>query len=329
MLQVTEDGQGLITGSRAMYYAMKDVFGQWMDSPNKTAAQMTPYTPVDVESIKNAIDYTKAKIERKKVQRIIELENAMMEMIRIDTASHGPIPALYFYPKNTKPSKAVLLICEKGKNSITIDQLETFLSHEIAVMTVDIPGTGELGFEDPFERNTVFFSLMQAGTPLIGFQAALIEAAASYLVSHANVPPSRLVGISIGTTGPALLHAAAVGADFGGLVLVRSQVSWRSILFTENYDLNFGLTIYPKASINYDLPDLLLQIPSRVLFVGPILADGAMLAAPGQNALFGGPQFFDTAKRLTFLLNLNSIGNDDRVWQWFSDLEKGSRPVDQ
>lgn len=215
-----------------------------------------------------------------------------IERVILDENSDLPLPALVFVPENGGPHPAILLVDQEGKSACSKPGglTETLVKRGYLVCAVDIPGCGELRHrpygltgtgahdEDSVIRgvsyNLIFFAQL-IGRSVTGIQAGALARCAGYLASRGDVEPGEISAVSMGITGPALMHAAVFDENIRNVAFVGTPLSWETVIRHPLYDTGIGSTIVPGALNAYDLPDLLGLIqPRDTIVIDPVDGDG-------------------------------------------------------
>lgn len=149
------------------------------------------------------------------------------------------------------------------------------------VLAVDLRGLGETAAEKPGKRGIPHFvggdwkDLYLAyllGKSYLAMRAEDVLICARFLGGYeAGQQPNRVHLISIGRTGPAALHAAALEPQrFASVRPDRCLVSWASVVRTPLSTGQFENVVH-RALKTYDLPDLLATLPEKgVTWTNPV-----------------------------------------------------------
>lgn len=206
------------------------------------------------------------------------------------------------------PRAAVLLASSRGKRAAW-SEIETLAARGAIVMAADLRGFGETRPEEATKPGSWqswfgdYDSAMTSvllGTSLVAQRAHDLQRGFQLLAARADVDRQRLHGAGQGNAAPALLHAAAAGVPFAGLLLDGMLASYRAVV---EAPLHRGIfeSIVPGAIRDYDLPGLAASLaPRRVLVVDAVtpmgvampLADArdALRTAPGAQVMVRAPQ---------------------------------------
>ena len=193
------------------------------------------------------------------------------------------LPALAFVPKKQK-GEAYLYLHESGKH---VDappggEIERLVYEGNLVLAVDLRGIGESA--DPGDRRKyakylgpewVDSSLAyMLGRPYLSMRAEDILVSARFLAAYpSSEKPNRVHVLSIGRTGPAALHAAALQPElFASVTLIDCLTSWSDVVRSPMAK-NQYVNVVHGALKTYDLPDLLSTLPTdKVKSVDPLNA---------------------------------------------------------
>lgn len=186
---------------------------------------------------------------------------------------------------------AVLLASGRGK-SASWGAIEALANTGAVVMAIDARGLGETRLEskgsDWQSRFGDYDSAMTSvmlGTSLVAQRAHDIQRGFHLLASRPDVDRNAIRGAAQSSAAPAMLHAAAAGVPFAGLLLDGMVASYRSITETPIHHGVFE-SIVPGAIRHYDLMGLAGMLESRpVLLVDPSSPLGRPLSEPETGAL--------------------------------------------
>lgn len=196
------------------------------------------------------------------------------------------IPALAFVPD--RPSgQAYLYLHEGGKQADAgpDSPIEKLVRQGGTVLALDVRGIGATAsngkhsygrYLPPEWRECTIAYLL--GTSLLAMRAEDILSSARWLADGAlGRKPKAVHLISIGQTGPAALHAAALEPNlFASVTLRRCLVSWSNVVRTP-----LAKNPYPNvvhgALQTYDLPDLVRTLSPRIQVVQPVDAAGNLI----------------------------------------------------
>lgn len=195
------------------------------------------------------------------------------------------IPVVTMIPK-TAPTRVVVYLHPQGKGAQAAPggEMEALVRQGCVVVAPDLLGTGELGpgimSERPERPPRLWYGYVQLGKSTLGRQLADVVRVARFAQGRFGVAPSEVVAIARGSTGPLLLHAAALEGLFGRIALLEAPISYRSIVMTRDYSPQFVPGFVPAALTAYDLPDLAaIAAPRRLFLASPRQGSGAVADA--------------------------------------------------
>jgi len=190
------------------------------------------------------------------------------------------LPALLYIPDgNAKKREATIIVSQYGKTGEqTKEEIRKELMQNHIVLSVDISNTGELADRRRIDANNCEFWIaklpLYEGKTLMTYRVEDILAAAKHLQNLKIVNNQDIGLISIGYTGPAALHTAALGQCFNHVKLIGSLDSWRDVA-NAYHSKNQLANIVPGALNYYDLPDLVkLASKTQVEIISPVDAEG-------------------------------------------------------
>jgi len=196
------------------------------------------------------------------------------------------IPILLFKPDdNLVKHSAILYLHSKGKvnDAEPGGEIEKLVKKGYIVAAADVLGVGETtntaarGFTDGY-------TALLIGRSMVGIRAGDIVRVANYLKSQSDVDPQKIGAIAFDEMCLSLIQAAAFDSSIKNIILIRSLISYQSIVMNRFYKI--GITKRPVsdhwhpvevdftwgiASVltAYDLPDLIGSIAPRKI----VLAD--------------------------------------------------------
>ncbi len=193
------------------------------------------------------------------------------------------LPALAFVP-NQASGQAYLYLHGQGKQTVsgTGGPIEKLVRQGNMVLALDVRGIGETIPEGkhsysrvlpPEWRDCTIAYLL--GTSLLAMRAEDILVSARWLASNAlGKKPKAVHLVSIGQTGPAALHAAALQPDlFASVTLNHCLVSWSNVVRTPLAKNQFANLIHGALRV-YDLPDLVRTMSTQIQVTQPVDATG-------------------------------------------------------
>lgn len=186
-----------------------------------------------------------------------------------------PLAALVCRPKQPAASMlpAVLYVDSGGKsNGLSAGgPIERLVGQGRTVMAVDLSGWGETtdaakGAKYHNEEFRTAMIAMHIGRPLVGLRVEDLLVAREVLIKLPGVNASPIHLIGVGRAGPVALHAAAIEPGFAKLELIDSLSDWTNDLVARPLAANLLGQVVPGALAQYDLPDLVEMLGSRVKF---------------------------------------------------------------
>jgi len=215
-----------------------------------------------------------AELPEPKVEKkgSIEREGYRIDKLVIVPEPGIVLPSLCFVPE--KPgAEAVLYLHAEGKqvDAAPGGPIEKSVKKGVLVLSVDLRGLGETGEQKPGGRGipryvgTNWKELYMAyllGTSYLAMRAEDVLQCARVAATYGAPDKPREVHLhSIGLTGPAALHAAALEPDRFRLVTIRASItSWTDVLRTRQAENQFCNVVHGALRV-YDLPDLLRLVP--------------------------------------------------------------------
>jgi len=196
------------------------------------------------------------------------------------------IPILLFKPDdNLVKHSAILYLHSKGKvtDAEPGGEIEKLVKKGYIVAAADVLGVGETtntagrGFTDGY-------TALLIGRSMVGIRAGDIVRVANYLKSQSDVDPQKIGAIAFDEMCLSLIHAAAFDSSIKNITLIRSLISYQSIVMNRFHKI--GITKRPNSNYwhpvevdftwgiasvltAYDLPDLIGSIAPRKI----VLAD--------------------------------------------------------
>lgn len=193
------------------------------------------------------------------------------------------IPALLFVPDAT-PKDAYLYLHADGKQADAAPggPIEKLVQQGHVVLAPDLCVVGETSptgkhsysrYLPPDWRESTIAYLL--GTSLLAMRAEEIQLCARFASEYqADGTPRTVHLISIGSTGPPALHAAALEPElFASVTLRNSLVSWSNVVHTPQSKNQFANLVHGALRV-YDLPDLAETLGDKVTIVAPQNATG-------------------------------------------------------
>jgi cephalosporin-C deacetylase-like acetyl esterase len=194
------------------------------------------------------------------------------------------IPVLLFVPDNPSGKLPALIYLNpsgKDTDSKAGGEIEKIVKKGFIVVAADLLGTGET-VNTAARGLTDGYTAVLTGKSVVGIRAGDISRVADVLKRHVLVDSTRIGAIGINGMCIPLLHAAALNATIGNVILIRPLVSFRSVVLNRNYRVGFtprdgGGYWHPYeldfswgvagAITAYDLPDLAGCVaPGKIVF---------------------------------------------------------------
>lgn len=209
-----------------------------------------------------------------------------VEKLAISGEGDYVIPFLLFLPDSVSGSNPALIYLHplgKATEAKPGGEIEKLVREGFIVAAPDLLGTGET-------KNTATRDLAPGYTSVLiarsipGIQAGDISRIMKYLVNRDDVDRSCTVAVGRDEMCIPLIHAAAFDTSIKNVVLIGSQVSYRTISMNRFYKIGIikrenGSTHHPieidfswgvpGVMTVYDLPDLIACVaPRKVIFMG-------------------------------------------------------------
>jgi hypothetical protein len=200
-----------------------------------------------------------------------EAEGYRFERLSFDTARGLSVTALLVTPASTiAPTRATLYVNQAGKDAGGKPQADVIeLAREgYAVLALDISGIGDLaqksrGYDDQwFGQERITWLALMTGRPLVSLQMRDILRGIDVLEARSFQTASGVLGVGRGLVSVALLHAAAIDARVGRLILEDMPCSYAAIAKAPIHRKIFEVVI-PGVLGEYDLPDLIASMAPR------------------------------------------------------------------
>lgn len=216
----------------------------------------------------------------------VEHQDHRLDKLVLEPEPGVRLPGLGFVP-NKRGGQAYLYLHESGKQTDAGPDgpIEELLGRGHVVLAVDLRGLGETGGKGSASRGIPyhigpqwkdFYLAYLLGTSYLAMRTEDVLASARFLAGyHRGRKPNRVHLVSIGRTGPAALHAAALEPKlFASVSLKGCLSSWSQVVGTPMAVGQFENVVH-GALRTYDLPDLLATLPKDKLTVtGPVDALG-------------------------------------------------------
>jgi len=214
-----------------------------------------------------------------------ERDGLRLEKLALSNGQGITLPAVYLTKDGASPTSVTLLLHESGIAEACGPggPAENLLTHERAVLAIDVRGTGEsqqtgqgkFGDAIGTDWEDIYIAYLLA-KPYVAMRTEDIWAAAGFARRHAGV--DRIDLVSIGHTGVPALHAAVLEPDtFSAITIRNCLVSWSNVVelgITHNQLHNAVHGALPW----YDLPDLARLVGDKIVIESPVDALGKPLA---------------------------------------------------
>jgi dienelactone hydrolase len=206
------------------------------------------------------------------------------------------LPVLWLKPEKGN-GKTLLMLHEKGKAAAAQkgELAAQLVGQGYEVVLPDLSGYGEIGNGYMKGGDAVlegiplnlWYAGIQTGTSLVGVRAGEIALLADFIQKTSSSGQPILAAAS-GTLTSDLLHAATFANPFARIILLNPLMSYQSIAEAHNYLPKFAMSCVAGALADYDLPDLVAALPSRiVLLVNPVDATGREADPATCQAVYG------------------------------------------
>ncbi|MCL5743962.1 MAG: acetylxylan esterase, partial [Acidobacteria bacterium] len=206
-----------------------------------------------------------------------EVEGCRVERLSFAVARGLDVPALLITPGSAaSPRRAALYVNQAGQSSNGKPQPDAMelARRGYAVLALNPSGVGELasgsrGYADHwFGQERISWLALMTGRPLVSLQMRDILRGIDVLEAKGFGPGSNVLGVARGLISVALLHAAALDARLGRLILE-----------------GIFEVVIPGVLGEYDLPDLVASIaPRPVTLLNLRSPTGANLLPPDRAA---------------------------------------------
>lgn len=242
-------------------------------------------------------EYQSEGAPRTKPFGVIRREGYRVEKLTYLSEAGIEIPAVLYLPDgDTGRRPAVVYAHGRGKSFAGRDA-ESLAAQGLVVLSVDLRGLGES--RDPrvasssnwaryFGDYNSAMTAMLTGRTLTGGRARDISRGIDLLAARPEVDAQRIYGAARGSTGVAMLHAAALDSRIRRLALEETLESYQAVVDARIHQ-NIAELVVPGALRHYDLPDLARMLGSRPLVIVDA-ADPMGLPAPLDRVTTAYPQ---------------------------------------
>lgn len=204
-----------------------------------------------------------------------EFETYYLNKYLIEQPGNNIIPFVAFVPKKATKLSALFLDNITDKESDNAYAVPIHLVKKgITVIVPDLPGFGELGpgylKGDAYIDNTSYnqwFAGILNGKSTVAIHAEAIASVLNVYREELKLGDMEIMGVSKGGFNSSLLHAATLGENFKGLLLMEPLLSFESIVSEINYQPEHIPFTVAGALPHYDLPDLSAAFAPRKLML--------------------------------------------------------------
>jgi cephalosporin-C deacetylase-like acetyl esterase/pimeloyl-ACP methyl ester carboxylesterase len=292
-LQCTPEGQVMrLAGARSVYDLNLDLEKQLAKARARFWKEKG--TPAALEEVRRVTGirppYGVADLKWERVGSI-ERKGYRIDKLVLRPEPGIWLPALAFVPQEPS-AKATLYLHAAGKETWAGPggPIENVVAQGHVVLAVDLRGLGETqpgGKSDGIaaylapEWTDAFLAYM-LDTSYLAMRTKDILYCAEFLARYESGAKPREVHLfSVGGTGPAALHAAALAPErFASVTLTKSLRSWSDVVRTPQAR-NQWINVVHGALRVYDLPDLLATLPKeKVKVIDPLDAMERPVEAP-------------------------------------------------
>ena len=235
------------------------------------------------------------------VLRRVPSRGIYIEAVEIPSAPNVWLPAWLFLPKQSDPSKPLLLALESNGRNVRWHEGEMYqqlAQQGFAVCVPDVRGIGDLTPE--YGRGAANYarshqteedyawSAMILGKPLLGQRVTDILAAAAAWRAYPGMSRRKLRLAASGRLSIAALFAAALDPKIAEVYLSGTLLSYRHIVDTEEFTTPLAEFV-PRLLRHTDLPDVVRSIaPRRVVLAGSVDAKGAAIPFAEVERIYAG-----------------------------------------
>jgi hypothetical protein len=164
----------------------------------------------------------------------------------------------------------VIWLHPEGKETILKQNLlEELVNSGFAVISADLPGTGEL--HDPeFSGDGIIkgvpfnytFGANLVGKSITGIKTEAFDLLIQFIKEDQRFSNPDLFALAQGTTVSEVIHYSILKDPFKKIIIVDSPATSEEIFNNKHYDPVQAFSKVPGSLLYYDLPDLISQIPS-------------------------------------------------------------------
>ncbi|HEY3082283.1 MAG TPA: alpha/beta hydrolase family protein [Chloroflexota bacterium] len=248
----------------------------------------------------------------------------LLEKLVFESEPDLIVPGLLFRPPGDGRLPVVLYLNDEGK---AVEAGDEGLIRRLArsgrlVLAIDLRGWGETRWTRHAQLTSDYFGVLgqeammyyanyMLGRWTLTQRVQDVARALDVLTARPDVDPSRIALVARGAAGIVALHAAALDERIAALAIHDTLASYREIVNADHTTHNVS-GIVPGALLHYDLPDIVLALAPRPVFVGaPRDALGAPLAAVAAEGLYAPAR--DAHTRLGGSLHLETSADRARL----------------
>ena len=259
-----------------------------------------------------------------------EFESYYLNKYLIEQPGDNILPFVAFVPKQATKLSALYLDNLADKKSDEAYAVPIHLVKKgVMVIVPDLPGFGELGpgylKGDAYFENTSYnqwFAGILNGKSTLALHVEAIKSLLQFCKEEMEWNNKELMGISKGGFNSSLLHAAALGVDFKGMLFLDPMLSFESVVSEKSYKPEHIPFTVAGALPNYDLPDLSAAFAPRKLMLVPETYEEVMDSGYLQSYDFVKEHYRSMNKANSFSIEkINSgAGAMDSLDKFISDL---------
>ncbi|MHC4401059.1 MAG: alpha/beta hydrolase family protein [Planctomycetota bacterium] len=283
-IQCTPDGQVmLLDGARSVYDLNADLEEQLARS-RKRLWQKTDRTEA-MEKVRRITGIRKLdelpKLKCKKVDTL-QRDGCRVDKLVLCPEPGVWLPAAAFVP-NEPTGEATLYLHSEGTQADAGPggPIEALVKKGHVVLAVDLRGLGETASKGSSKRGISyhvgpqwkdFYLAYLLDTSYLAMRTEDVMVCGRFLAEYPSASkPSRVHLVSVGRTGPAALHAAALEPGlFASVKLRKCLISWSNVVRTPMAVNQFENVVHGGLKV-YDLPDLRASLPKgKLTFSEPL-----------------------------------------------------------
>jgi cephalosporin-C deacetylase-like acetyl esterase len=312
-LNCTTTGQVLTSlGGRSVVQVNTDRTGQVLPaspfaSANGDVAQIRQKVRSDLAGLL-ALPRDRTPL-RPEVLSSVERRNLLVEEFQIESEPGVRITGWFARPtQNHAPCPTVLYLTERGGNEVVAEpsSMERAFASGHAVCALTLRGLGITaprfprsgpGFNDDNLADAFAWTCLALGQAVIAQRVWDVIRGIDYLAGRADVAPSQIRVLGVGSLGLAAEMALALDDRPRSLLLERTVVSYAAIMESEDYSLPLGWFL-PAILRHFDLPDLAAALGPRPCWIlnavdanGSVLAQSSLREHYARRTAFDSPAF--------------------------------------